>query len=298
MDESADVFPQPCVTVTILNAYTFRTAIEMVEDIRDGDMEIRFFPDRIVIEEFSKDERKFCKISIKKKDLYTYRYSPFVLNDDEDLPECFSVTVNTNEFVESIKCDKKQKVLFEVFCSTSSTNCAICFSRDRAGDSMDRINGRYDFYCGVESRTEDPFQAVYKSMEPNSILNEKALGENLTLFKYKKPVYAIFSLTDRGTIEISSTNGSRATAVELPPNLNYVAENEHIVNENDKGSYVENAYEISLQYKDIVELGKIVKLGPNNVIKIYMSLDYPLVIRTRLLNYGIFTIWYTNPPNC
>lgn len=275
----------PCVSVTILNSYSLRTALEMVEDVKDGDVEIRFYKDRFIIEEFSDDERKFCNVVIKKKDLHHYKYDPFIPEGSNERPECFSVSVNTHNFVNAMKCDKKQKVVIEVFCSKTSMSCAICFCRDRSGDSMDPINGTFDFNCGTESRIEDPFEIVYKELEPNSVLNEKEIVDNLALFKSKKPIYVKFSLLESGTIKLTSMEGNRPTIAHLPPNPNFPETEDDEIPEND--------YEISLAYADIVGLMKISKLGQYNIIKVYMTLDYPLLIKTRLLNYGTFSIWYS-----
>jgi hypothetical protein len=150
---------------------------------------------------------------------------------------------------------------------------------------MDRIDGTFDFHCGKESRIEDPFEVVYKDLEPNSVMTEKEFVDNLALFKSRKPIEVKFLLLESGTINLTSMGSEGTTIANLPPNPNFLLDV-------DGQDGPENDYEIRLPYVDVANLMKISKLGQYNVIKIYVTLDYPLLIKTRLLNYGTFSIWY------
>lgn len=274
----------PCVTVEILNAYTFRSAIEMVREVKDGDgdVEIRFYKDKFLIEDFSQNGCKFCKIAIKKKDLYHYSF-----NAEGEL--YLSAIVNITEFMTCIKADKKRSAVFEIYCSRNTSTCAICFSRDRSCSSMDRITGRYEMMHDFTDRIDDPYKLVYSNLEANSILDEKELSENLNIFKTNKQACVSFSLMDSGRIKLEAKNQSRSTIADLRVNPNYPFSEQE---ESSLWTVIENVYEILLSHDDILQLCKIVKLGSYNVIRIYMSIDYPLLFHTKLLNYGTFSIWY------
>jgi hypothetical protein len=257
--------------------------MEMVKDVKDGNVDIRFYKDRIVIEEYSQNILcKFCKIVIKKKLLMYYYCDPALLGDNGE--GCVSVVVNISGFVNSIKADKKRQTEIEIFRSDDG-KCAICFSHHRSGISIDRIVGTYELMTTGGGIVEDPYDEVYANLEPNCILDGAGLNDNLSSFKTNKQGHTLFSLKESGKITLSSSGSAHLVLAELMSNPNYPFI--------DTDTREENNYQISFAHQDILQLTKIAKLGPYNVIRVYMALDFPLLFQTRLLNYGTFSIWYT-----
>lgn len=276
---------EPCVSVVILNSHPIRGAIEILKGINAKTMTIDFYKDRFIILHQSENQRCNSKIEIKKNKLFLYSFNPFEV--DGKVPTRISVTVGVDLFMESIKTEKKQDSCFNVLCSYNSSSAFIIFSQERSGSACEKQPCVYSLDYEMERDDSDPYHSLYIDYDENATMTEKDLESNISRYRGTKCQNTKVRLRESGIINLSAiVHGGKKITVDLPSSYMFPEDEDEDVDE--------NAYIINLSANDLANLAKVKKLGPSNTIRAYMSIDYPLLFRALIWNYGEFLIWFVS----
>lgn len=283
---------QPCVSVIILNSHPMRCALEILKSIFAKSLTIDFYKDRLIIRHSAEDKRSHCKIEIEKSKLFFYSFTPFEV--DGVTPVRLSVTVEADSFMQSVKNEKKQDSCFSVLCSYNTVSSIIVFSQERSGSVVEDQPSIYSFCFEEEVDLDDPYANVYCDYDENSTLTEKDIESNIGRYKTVSCQSVNARLKETGVINLSArTRTGKDVRIDLP-SLYATTEQEETTG-GGKAEAAQDDYLINLRGKDLDLILKLKKLGTSNVIRIYMSMDYPLLFHTLISNFGTFILWFVNP---
>lgn len=278
----------------LLDVYTFRCEMQIIGEVK-SDVVIMFTPDCIYIEEVSNDSVKSVFFYISARDLLEYTYN--VRDSRGELVQKYLLPIDVNKLYTSIKTDgKKEGLGFRVPINPETLSSpGLLIIREKTYDSVDPVPA----LPNIPQRkfAKNYYNDVYSCRNPNSKMSVDEFTTMLKTYNVKK-VSVEFVREKTGTIAVQSgeLQGGLRPASRLPSASSNVMETIGRVNTegraitSERQSFqvvIRDTYSISVYSKTVALMMRISKLGTKNIVSIYMEAGCPLVLETKVGNYGV-----------
>lgn len=296
----------PPIFVNILDAYSFRCMIDIVLSVQ-SEMSIIFYPDKIIINEASSNQSKMVKVVILTDEILCYNYD--VRDHDGILLPSYEVKQRTYDLYESIKIDgKKEGLMFFVQVNPMDlSNQGIRILRSKSFESVFIVNS---INSGTNiDRLEDHYESFYLKKGPNCKMSIADFNSSLKSSKLKKFEMTEIVRSADGSIIIQSQEigQSRQYASRLGTGIFNQYESaqpvetssREVINNGWMQLTIDNscAHTIVVNHETIILMMKISKLSNLGMVKIYLELNHPLVLVTKIGNYGTCILSFSGDNN-